>query len=194
MLIGLTGGIGSGKSTAAALFTELGVPVIKADHIVSNLIQPNSQIYKEIINYFGKSILNNSLEINKAKLRQIIFSNQKNKLWLENLIHPLVYQELINQIATIDHKYCILEIPLLIEKPPPFHIDRILVIDCPKELQIIRTIKRDKITREEVENIILMQINRKTRLKQCQDIIVNEGSIEVLEQQLIVLHKKYLKF
>lgn len=192
MLIGLTGGIGSGKTTVATFFAELNISVIKADDIVHTLIQPNSFAYKVIINKLGKDLLSDDLQINRSKLRQIVFTNQQSRRWLEGLLHPQVYQAMATQIKLVTSPYCVLEIPLLLEKAPTFAIDRILVIDCPVAQQISRTINRDNIPAEAVQAIILAQIDRHTRLTQCHDIIVNDSSLAKLKQATISMHNKYM--
>ena len=192
MIVGLTGGIGSGKSTAAAFFAELNIPVIKADKIIRTLTAPHTPAYQAIRHKFGNEVLHNSGELNRAKLRQIIFTDSAAKDWLENLLHPKLYQIIASQIEQIKSPYCILEIPLLIEKKPPINIDRILVIDCPLDQQIQRTTTRDNIAVEDIQKIINSQLDRQTRLAKCHDVIVNDGSLENLKQKIIKLHHQYL--
>jgi dephospho-CoA kinase len=192
MLVGLTGGISSGKSAVATFFATLNISVIKADDIVHSLIQPHSATYQTIVNFLGTDILTDSLEINKNKLKKIIFTNKQIRQWLEELLHPQVYKTMEIQIKSLHSPYIILEIPLLIEKPPPFVIDRILVIDCPRAQQIIRTVKRDNIPVEVVKQIIAAQIKQQARLEKSHDIIINDDSLETLKQEVNKLHNKYM--
>lgn len=192
MLIGLTGGIGAGKSTVAAQFTALNITTIKADEIGHALIKPSSPYYNAILKKLGKDILIDNQHIDRPKLRQIMFTNPEIKVWLEELLHPQVYKIMQEQIKTISSPYCVLELPLLIEKPPPFKIDRILVVDCPVELQIIRILHRDPQYIDVIQQIINSQVERTKRLSLADDIIINDGFMANLKGQVLMLHKKYL--
>ncbi len=193
MLVGLTGGIGSGKSTAISFFTELNIPVIKADEVIHALIQPHTPAYEAIVKKLGQDVLDSTLALNKAKLRQIIFSDLPTRIWLEELLHPKLYQIMEAQIKQIKAPYCVLEIPLLIEKPPHFTIDRTIVVDCELEQQIARAVKRDNMSINEVKKIISLQTDRQTRLRKCHDIIVNNGSLTDLKKAVTKLHNQYIK-
>jgi len=191
--IGLTGGIGSGKSTVAQFFKELGVTVIDADVIAHELVVPSTQAFKKIITHFGNKVLNKQGELDRKLLRKLIFHDIKQKKWLENLLHPLVYQEINNRLKKIKVPYCILVIPLLLETKHEKFVDRILVVDTPEEQQISRITKRDKSSEQAVKAIIDSQISREQRLANANDIIYNNKSLANLKKQVQKLHQKYLR-
>ncbi len=190
MIIGLTGGIGSGKSTVAQFFRELGVLVIDADQITRQLVQPNQPALKKIVAYFGSHILQDDKTLDRKKLRNIIFEDPNARLWLENLLHPLVKQKIVHTPVSSSIPYIIVEVPLLIEAH--FHdvVDRILVIDSPESLQIQRVVQRDNIDAKEIQAIINTQATRATRLAEADDVIFNEGTVEELKKQVEVYHEK----
>lgn len=193
LVIGLTGGIGSGKSTAAKLFAELGATIIDADVIARMFTSPEHPAFQEIVQYFGHSILSKDGHLNRAKLRQIIFSKPEAKLWLENLLHPLIIQEITRQIDLVQGAYCIVVIPLLFESNKPFpFINRVLAIDSPVAMQIQRVTRRDAVTSAEVEAIIETQARPDQRFSVADDIILNDGDLSGLKRQVKQLHEKYL--
>jgi dephospho-CoA kinase len=194
LIIGLTGGIGSGKSTVAAFFSELGAGVVDADQISRKVVAPKTTALQKITQYFGKNILNAEGELQRDKLREIIFNDPKALNWLENLLHPLILHEMFCQAKNIQAPYYIFVIPLLLEKKIQTNIHRVLVIDTPEELQIERTIQRDKTSSEEVEMILRTQLTRKQRLIKADDVISNDGNKNHLKDQVAKLHEKYLKF
>jgi len=190
--IGLTGGIGSGKSTVAQFFKELGVPVIDADVIAHELVVPGTLAFKKIIAHFGNKILNPQGELDRKQLRELIFHDVKQRRWLENLLHPLVYQEINNRLKKIQAPYCILVIPLLLETKHEKFVDRVLVVDSKEAQQIKRITKRDKTTKQAVKAIIDSQISREQRLANADDVIYNDKSLANLKKQVQKLHEKYL--
>lgn len=192
LVIGLTGGIGSGKSTAAGYFEYLGVPVIDADAITRDLVEPGQEALDEIINVFGKGVIQADGHLNRPLLRKLVFKNPNERKTLENILHPRARQLVQQQIAELTAPYCILCVPLLIESGWTDMVQRILVIDAPRELQIQRTIERDTASVEQVEAIINSQTDRETRLAAADDILENHGDISSLHQQIDELHKKYL--
>lgn len=192
--VGITGGIGSGKSTVAKCFAELGVHVIEADEVIKQLISNNNVIFHKIITYFGDKALGEGGKLDREYIRKTIFENSKKKKWLERLLHPLAYQELERQANTDKSPYCILVIPLLVESPPPHKLlDRVLVIDTPKKLQIERALKRDKSNTALIKAIIASQASNKQRLAIADDVIKNNKSIKELKAQIKLLHDKYLE-
>lgn len=193
LVIGLTGGIGSGKTTVANLFAQEGVPIIDADIISKKLTETNTPSYTKIVNHFGKEILTSDGSLNRKKLREIIFSHPEERLWLENLLHPLILQRMQELIHQLNVPYCIAIIPLLIEKGSYPFIHRILVVDSPLQLQINRVEERDLLARSIIESIINTQIKREERLARANDIIVNDSSLEHLQNQVKSLHKMYLQ-
>lgn len=191
--IGLTGGIGSGKTTVSDKFHQLyNIPVIDADKISHTIMQPNGLAYKEVIDFFGQEVLLPSKEINRKFLREKIFLDASLKKNLEAIIHPKVRLEINNQVKQLDSKYCLIVIPLLIESGLQSLADRILIVDALEENQINRVSQRDNCSNKEVGNIISNQIDAESRRKHADDIILNNSSIEDLDQQIHQLHKKYL--
>lgn len=191
--IGLTGGIGSGKSTVANFFAELGIEVIDADKIVHELLADNTAILQKIIEHFGSMVVTEKHELDRKFLREIIFNDIKERKWLENLLHPLVYKIMIERANMTKSPYCVLVIPLLFETNSSSMVDRVLVVESSQENQIIRSLKRDQTNLADIKNIMAAQIDRETRLKKADDIIYNDGTLETLKSQVIKLHDKYLQ-
>lgn len=194
LVVGLTGGIGSGKSSVANLFAKLGVPIIDADVIAKELTLQNKLAFRPIIEHFGQTILQENGDLNRKKLREIIFKDSGEKIWLEKLLHPLIEEEIQNQLALIKAPYCVLVIPLLLEVSPYHFIDRILVIDTLPENQIERVMSRDQLQKEEVLAIMQTQLNRIKRLSQAHDVIINNGDLKDLEEKVELLHQFYSTF
>ena len=190
--IGLTGGIGSGKSTAADFFAELGIPVIDADTIAHQLTISTHPIFTKIVHHFGNTVLDSNGQLKRAKLRELIFSDTTAREWLENLLHPVILQEMAQRLQTVTTSYCILVIPLLAEKKLAPFVDRVLVIDAPENLQIQRTQQRDKLTLAQINSVLQTQTSRAERLALADDIIYNDGDLAKLKQQVTQLHKRYL--
>ena len=191
--IGLTGGIGSGKTTVSDKFHQLyNIPIIDADKISHTIMQPDGSAYKEVIDSFGQEALLPSKEINRKFLREKIFLDVNLKKNLESIIHPKVRIEINNQVKNLDSKYCLIVIPLLIESGLQSLVDRILIVDTSEENQINRVSQRDDCSNKEVENIINNQVDAESRRKHADDIILNNSSLEDLDQQIHQLHKKYL--
>lgn len=193
LIIGLTGGIGSGKSTVAKLFQQLGVPIIDSDEIAREVVSPGSPLLNEISNYFGPQIIDHDGSLKRRELRELIFANNQDRIWLEQHLHPAIYERIREKINLINAPYCIIVIPLLIETNPGDLVDRILVIDSPKNLQIERVEKRDKTSKENILSIIQSQVTRKERLAAANDIIDNSGDMNSLKPQIIRLHNQYIK-
>ena len=192
LTIALTGGIGSGKTSIASIFKSLGVPIIDSDTISKEIILPGKPCFKDIVNEFGEEILTNKGTIDRYKLRDIIFNNDKARIKLENIIHPVVFKNIDTEISLINYPYCLVIIPLLIETKSTEKFDRILVIDALESLQFERIVKRDDISPILIKKIIKTQAKRKERLHYANDIIVNNGKIMNLNKSINTLHKKYL--
>lgn len=195
-VVGLTGGIGSGKSTVAECFEKLGVPIIDADIVAREVVMPNSWGLTQICDYFGRDILTTSGQLNRAKLRQIVFADADKKAWLNNLLHPLIREEMLKQLSEQNADYVLWVVPLLIENKLFSYCDRILVIDIDPEIQLERVLARDNSNIETVKSIIQSQVARQTRLSYADDIIENnlplaEGLAKI-EQQVLELHQHYL--
>lgn len=191
--IALTGGIGSGKSTVTSLFQELGTPIIDSDVVARDIVKPDSPCLNAIINEFGVELLTNEGYLNRSKLREIIFNDNKNKIKLEAILHPVIYKEIESQIAEINYPYCLIVIPLLIETKAIDRFDRILLVDTDEELQIKRASNRDNVSSQTIKKIMKYQASRQQRLECADDIINNTVEIEKLNESVLTLHKKYLK-
>lgn len=191
LVIGLTGGIGSGKSTVAELFAKKGVTIIDADVITRELTRPGQAALKKIEEHFGKDILNNDGTLNRNKLRKIIFENLAEKQWLEKLLHPMVRDEMKRQAELAPSSYCIAVIPLLLETEKNPLIDRILVVDTPEAIQLQRALSRDKSSEAEIQAILDAQLSREMRMDAADDVIDNWGSFEDLLPQVERLHRVY---
>lgn len=190
--VGLTGGIGSGKSTVSSIFSGLGVPVIDADQIARSLVEPGTDALSKLTAHFGEEILNQG-QLDRRRLRELIFTDEAAKKWVEALLHPLVKREILSRADQQDSAYVVLEIPLLFEAGYQNLLDRVLVIDVPPALQVDRVVSRDEVPQSQVESVIRAQISAKARLKQANDVIDNTGSLEQLREQVESLHRKYLE-
>lgn len=193
MIVGLTGGIGSGKSTVGKLFARLGVPVISADEIAHELLTHNHAVYQAVSNRFGDSLLDTEQQIDRRKLRNMIFSNPAEKQWLEDLMHPLIKQEIIQHVKNFVYPYCVVEIPLLLEVGWQDLVDRILTIDCSEELQMQRATSRDGNVDPNIAAIIATQITRKERKAASNDVVENSGDLNHLSKRVEDLHHHYLE-
>jgi len=189
--IGLSGGIGSGKSTACEIFSELGVPVIDADIIAHNVVQAGMPALQLIKEEFGEDIITKDGLLDRGKVRNQIFTNETYRKKLENILHPVIYEKIAHEIENINSSYCIISIPLLLETGALDIIDRILIIDASRELQLSRASVRDNASLDDIERIIQAQIPRNVRLATADDIINNEGDIENLRKQIYDLHEFY---
>lgn len=193
LVIGLTGSIGSGKSTVANLFARYGVPIIDADVIARTVTKPGTRAYQAIIERFGQAILNDDQTLDRAYLREIIFTQPEERKWLEALLHPEILQAMQTDIAALQTPYCLAVIPLLLETEAANFINRVLVVDIPEDIQLERASLRDNSTIEKIKSIIDTQIGRSERLARADDIINNAGSPDELAQQVDKLHQQYLK-
>ena len=192
MIIGLTGGIGSGKTAVSETFEKLGITVVDADLASRVVVEKGKPCLEEIAKHFGDDILNENDELNRAKLREIIFNSDSEKLWLESLLHPAIAEQIKDELNASKSPYTILVSPLLLETNQRDFCDKVLVVDVPIEIQMERTTKRDGVSEDQVKSIIKSQINRDARLQLADEIILNEGSIEDLEMIVRELHKKLI--
>lgn len=195
-VVGLTGGIGSGKSTIADYFAELGVPIIDADLVARQIVEKGSPLLSKIEAHFGQGILTEYGELDRSKLREIIFHQPHEKTWLNNLLHPEIRMEMTKQLDTVQFPYVLWVVPLLIENHLTELCDRILVVDVMPEIQLERVIKRDKAQYDTVKNIMKAQVDRATRLSYANDVIENNQELSesqpYLKQQVEELHNMYL--
>ena len=191
-VVGVTGGIGSGKTAATDFFAQKGINIVDADVAARQVVEPGNSALDSIAQRFGKSILQEDGRLNRRQLRHIIFADTAEKVWLEQLLHPIIRQQLVLEIAQSQSPYTILVSPLLMETDQKALVDRILVVDVPEAVQVERTIARDDTTNERVLAIIRQQISRQERVKQADDIVDNSQSLLSLHQQLGALHQQYL--
>ncbi len=190
--IGLTGNIASGKSTVASYFAQLGVAVINADEIAKDLTASHQPAFHEILTHFGHSILTAAGELNRRHLRQLIFNNTQARLWLEQLLHPLIRKQIEQHIRKVKAPYCLIEIPLLYNKSNYPYLNRVLLVQSLPELQIARCMSRDHSSREQALNILSTQSDEHERLKIADDLLINTGSLAELQGNVLALHEKYL--
>lgn len=192
MIIGLTGGIGSGKTAVSDTFKSLGIDIVDADVSSRRVVEKGQPALDAIQVHFGDKVLDSGNNLDRAKLREIIFNNSEERVWLEKLLHPRIAEHIKDQLESSESPYCILVSPLLLETEQKSYCSFVLVVDVPEESQIARTAKRDGVSEEQVKNIISAQIDRKKRLEQADEIIINDGSMEDLKEKVMVLHTKYL--
>ncbi len=193
LVIGLTGGIGSGKTTVTHMFADLGVPIIDMDDIAKQIVEPGQPALEQITRLYGNSVIDPDGRLKRQQLANIIFDSTAKRQQLEALLHPLIRAETQRQLAKLKAPYCIVVIPLLIESDQDSLIDRILVVDVPESVQISRTTQRDAIPVSQAKKILAAQADRQTRLNAADDVINNSGKLDVLSQQVISLDQKYRK-
>ena len=193
-VIALTGGIGSGKSAAAKIFAELGVPVTDVDVISHELTAANQPLIQEIKANFGETYITPEGALNRAAMRKLVFSDDAARLKLNALLHPAIYESAMLQLqANKDAPYQILVVPLLFDSPRYLpHINSILVIDCDESTQIARVKKRSQLAESEIINIIKAQTPRKKQLILANDVIKNNENVENLREKILQIHQKYL--
>lgn len=192
LVIGLTGGIASGKTTVSDLFAKLGIDIIDADVIAREVVAKGTPGLAAIVEKFGDDILTPDLELDRQKLRTIVFSDNAKKDWLNALLHPLIREQMQLQTAAATSPYCILSVPLLIENKLNAMVSRTLVVDIDEASQINRAIARDNSEQEIIESIIASQASRTQRLAAADDVIVNNKDLEWLSAQVQDLHQMYL--
>ena len=186
----LTGGIGSGKSLAASCFAKRGITIVEQDDVSREVVEPGEPALEQIVERFGNSILNEEGSLNRSKLRQQIFSNGDDKVWLERLLHPLIGQRTMHHMYAAPSRYAIVVNPLLHTRQPQY--DRFVVVDTPVEVQIERAMHRDGMTRDLAEKMVASQADRKVRLRLADDVISNDGAVDFVDQQVDRLHRRYL--
>ena len=190
--IGLTGGIASGKSTAAQRFAELGVPVIDADEVARAVVAPGEPGLAAVAQKFGSSVIGANGELDRRALRNLIFSNAALRKDLEAILHPLIKAEMERRATAALGPYLVMAIPLLVEGGSPDRVDRILVIDVDESVQLARVMARDTTTLEQARAVLAAQTSRDIRLKAAHDVLENSGSVFELRQAVDLLHEKYL--
>lgn len=191
-IVGLTGGIGSGKSTVARFFAELGVPVIDADIIAREVVEPGQTALDEIIATFGPEMLDLDGRLDRTRLRREVFATPAKRQALEAILHPRIRAEMENRAATLNAPYCIFVIPLLVETKQRRHLNRVLVVDASLDQQRQRVRERDGLTDAEIDAIIAAQTSRKDRLAVADDVITNNNDLNHLKTQVFDLNLRYI--
>ncbi len=193
LVIGLTGGIASGKTTVANLFKQqFKIDIVDADIVAREVVEPGTPGLKAIIEHFGNDIVRDDQMLDRAKLRERIFSNPEEKAWLNNLLHPIIREKMLEDLRTVTSDYALLVVPLLIENQLDSLCDRVLVIDVEPDTQISRTMKRDNVSEEQARAILASQASRQQRLDMADDVVKNNPDDHDLLLQITDLHEKYL--
>ena len=191
-VVGLTGGIGSGKSAATAYFEKLGIDVVDADEVARDVVAPGSEGLKEIVNRFGDSILQEDGSLNRAALREKVFSDINEKNWLNSLLHPLIRSRMQHLLGESTSPYCILSVPLLVENKLTEMCNYVVVVDCPETMQLERALKRDGSTEETIRNIMASQATRNERIEAADTVLDNSTTLSALSAQIADLHNTLL--
>ncbi len=192
LVVGITGGIGSGKSAVTQRFESKGVTVVDADLAARVVVEPGRPALAAIANHFGKNILQADGALDRAALRQRVFADDSERKWLEQLTHPLIGQEIVDQLQAAQSPYAILASPLLLETSQRDLTDLVVVVDVPEEVQIARTMSRDNNDEAQVRRIIAAQMDRQDRLARADIVIDNSKSLEDLDLTVDELHKEFL--
>ena len=190
-IVGLTGGIGSGKTAVSRRFEALGIVVVDADVIAREVVEPGTPALAQIREHFGAEIIRPDGSLDRAALRRIVFSDAEAKRWLEALLHPLIGDETLRQLNTAPGPYVLLASPLLVESGQTAICDRVLVVDVPEAVQLQRTMQRDSNDAEQVRRIIASQATREQRLEAADDVVDNSADEAALDGQVAALHQRY---
>ncbi len=192
-VVGLTGGIGSGKSAVSHLFAELGIDVVDADVVAREVVEPGTPALIAIAGRFGETILTENGSLNRPALRKRVFENEDDKNWLNALLHPAIRTEMQKQLKNATSPYVIFSVPLLIENGLDSLADRVLVVDCSEDTQLERATLRDGSNIETIKSIMASQATRQQRLAKAQDVIDNNGELSALPDQVKSLHQQYMQ-
>ncbi|HHF0443808.1 TPA: dephospho-CoA kinase [Haemophilus influenzae] len=196
-IVGLTGGIGSGKTTIANLFADLGVPLVDADVVAREVVAKGSPLLSKIVEHFGAQILTKQGELNRAALREIVFHHDEEKQWLNNLLHPAIRERMKQQLSEQTAPYTLFVVPLLIENKLTALCDRILVVDVSPQTQLARSAQRDNNNFEQIQRIMNSQVSQQARLKWADDVINNDTDLAQnlphLQKKVLELHQFYLQ-
>lgn len=192
LVIGVTGGIGSGKSAVTRCFEQRGITVVDADVVSRVVVEPGRPALNAIAQHFGADIIQTDGTLDRAALRVHVFADETERLWLERLTHPLIGQEILDQISASRSPYTILSSPLLLDTTQKALVDCVVVVDVPEQLQLQRTVQRDNNDEAQVKRIMAAQMARKDRLALADIVIENTGSLELLDSKVETLHKAFL--
>ncbi|MBS2781340.1 dephospho-CoA kinase [Aeromonas salmonicida] len=194
-IVAITGGIGSGKTTIANQFAELGIDIVDADVIAREVVEPGTPALAAIAAQFGPEMLDPQGRLDRRSLRERVFSDPDAKAWLNGLLHPLIRQEMLRQCANARSPYCLLVVPLLIENRLTQLANRVLVIDVDEATQIERTCRRDGVSRAQAEAILAAQASRAERLAAADDVLDNQNdAAETIKRRILALHETYMAF
>ncbi|WP_027856142.1 dephospho-CoA kinase [Marinobacterium jannaschii] len=192
-IVGLTGGIGSGKSAVSQQLESLGINIIDADIVAREVVELGESALDSIAAHFGNEVLLESGELNRAALRARVFAEPAEREWLEQLLHPLIRERIISQLQSSASEYTVLASPLLLETDQHLLVDHIIVVDVPEEIQVSRTTSRDQNSEQQVRAIIAAQMARKQRLEKADSVLDNSGDLYHLRQSVNQLHLKLLQ-
>lgn len=192
MIVGLTGGIGSGKSAAACVFKNEGINVIDADNLAKEVVAKDTPGFIKVVEYFGSEIIAEDGSLDRAKLRKEVFGSNEKRIALESITHPLVREKMSEKILASQSAYSIIEVPLIFETKSMSSYDRILVIDCESKVQLERAILRDNNSGDVIQKIINSQCSREERLSIANDVISNNDSLKNLQMRSLAMHHFYL--
>ena len=192
-VVGVTGGIGSGKSAATDILSQLGVTVVDADIVAREVVEPGEPALQAIKEYFGSEIIAPNGSLDRAALRKLIFSNNDNREWLEKLLHPIIRKSIIEQLNRSNGYYAVLASPLLLETDQYQLVDHVVVIDAPEEIQLQRTMSRDNNNEEQVKAIINAQMARQERLDKAASVISNDSDLAHLDTEISTLHEQLIQ-
>lgn len=193
LIVGITGGIGSGKSAVTARFEDKGITVVDADLAARVVVEPGRPALAAIAEHFGPELILSDGELDRAALRQRVFSDEAERRWLEQLTHPLIGQEILDQLTAATSPYTILSSPLLLETSQKDLTDCVVVVDVPEEVQLQRTMARDSNDEEQVKRIMAAQMQRSDRLARADIVIDNTGTLDNLDREVEELHREFLQ-
>ncbi len=191
LVVGLTGGIASGKTVVSRCFEKLGVPVIDADVVAREVVEPGGAALNAIVKEFGPEVLHDEGRLDRRMLRELVFADPEKRRVLEQLLHPEIRRRIQEQIAELHHDYVVLVIPLLLEVEQTNMVDRVLVVDAPEPTQIARAVERDGSSEKEIRDIMSAQLPREQRLTRADDVIENRGSLQDLCERVGKLDQFY---
>ena len=191
-VVGLTGGIGSGKSAATAIFEKHGIDIVDADEVARDVVKVGSEGLQQIAAHFGETILPEDGSLNRAALREKVFAAEEEKIWLNSLLHPLIRSRMQQLISESTSSYCILSVPLLVENKLTEMCNHVVVVDCPEAMQLERALKRDGSTEQTIKSIMASQASRKERIDAANDVLDNSTTLDALASQVSTLHQKLL--
>lgn len=193
LVVGVTGGIGSGKSTVCAAFERHGIPTIDTDQVAREVVMPGTDGLAAVVAEFGPGVLAADGALDRPALRRIVFADPERRVVLEALLHPRIRARVREHLAAVTTPYCLVGIPLLTERSGHGYLDRVLVVDCPEEIQIARVMSRDKLTASEVAAIMGSQASRQERLAIADDVVTNTRDLTAIHAQVDILHDRYLE-